>query len=154
VTTTIGFDGVFRYELLPAVLGVSNILSRADGNRTWLIVNRVGGTLVTTASTLGTLFGLLYDDQETSSSFGFSGSCQFRAVLSDDFPKTAPRFELKIPAGQSGWMKFFNPTAAVAMFGAVFNANTTAPGFNGGHNLHKLTLTTSSLTIPVFPPSC
>ncbi len=153
--TNVNFAGTgATYELLPAVLSVSNILSRSDGNRTWVIVNRVGGSLISGASTLGSLFGILYDDQEEAASFNFAGACQFRAVLSDDFPKTVPRFEIKIPAGQSGWMKIFNPTAAIGMIGAVFNSNTTAPGFNGAHMMHKTTLTTGSYTIPVFPPSC
>ena len=35
------------------------------------------------------------------------------------------------------------------------NAGTQANAFNGGHNLHKLTLSaTNAYTIPVFPPSC
>jgi uncharacterized repeat protein (TIGR01451 family) len=157
VTGVIRFNGLalLGYEQVPAVLSATNILSRADGNRTFLVVNRVGGNLAIGASTLGTLFGILYDDQETPASFNFGGGCQFRAVLSDDFPKTTPRFELKIPAGQSGWMKFFNQSGAIGLIGCVFNSNTSAGGFNGAHMLHKTSLTTlDGYIVPVFPPSC
>ncbi|MEP7273558.1 MAG: DUF11 domain-containing protein, partial [Acidobacteriota bacterium] len=154
VTATIPFNGVL-YEPAPRVLALDNILSRADGNRTWLIIDRVGGTLITTASSIGGLFGVLFDDQEEPASFNTTASCQLRAVLGDDFPKTVPRFELKIPTAQSGWMKIWNPGADVALIGAAFNSNTTGPGFNGAHTLHKLTLSAGGVyTIPVFPPSC
>jgi hypothetical protein len=78
--------------------------------------------------------------------------------LSSSFPRTAPRFEQFIPAGRSGWAKFYSQSD-VGLLGAQlnFNANagTTANAFNQGHNLHKLTLTTAAtLTIPVFPPNC
>ena len=74
------------------------------------------------------------------------------ATLGNDIPKKDP-IDLIIPAGQTGWMKFW-PIAPVGVLGAVlnFNANaaTAAGAFNGGHNLHKLTLTTDSYTVPVF----
>ena len=157
VTAALNFDGV-QYNRVPAVLALDNVGSRADGNDTLVIINRVGGNLGIGASTLGTLFGLLYDDAENVLSFSVSGSCQLRNSLSNNFPRTTPRFETFIPAGRTGWVKIFNQTAAIGILGAAINLNpnagASAGAFNGGHNLHHLTLTTASYIVPVFPPSC
>ncbi len=161
VTAAINFNGVVGagYNCAPAVLALSNIPSRADGNDTLLIINRVGGNLGTGASTLGILFGLLYDNAENVHSFSFAGSCQLRAVLSNIFPRTTPRFESVIAAGHTGWLEIFNQTGAIGILGAAINFNPNqgaAKGaFSGAHNLHKLTLNcTSAYTLPIFPASC
>ena len=161
VTAIIRFNGVVGsgYNCAPAVLALDNVGSRADGNDTLVILNRVGGNLGIGASTLGTVFGLLYDDAENVLSFSVTGSCQLRSSLSNNFPRTTPRFETFIPAGRTGWVKFYNQTGAIGILGAAinFNANaaSSAGAFNGGHNLHHLTLNCNqSYTVPVFPPSC
>ncbi|MDQ3011655.1 MAG: Ig domain-containing protein, partial [Acidobacteriota bacterium] len=156
-TATLSFDGV-SYNVVPRVLALDNIPSRADGNDTLLILNRIGGNLATGASTLGSIFGILYDDSENALSFSITGGCQLRSSLSNTFPRTTPRFEQFIPAGRSGWLKLFSQSD-IGISGAAinFNANsgTTAGAFNQGHNLHKLTNTsTANYTIPVFPPGC
>jgi hypothetical protein len=156
------FDGANNagsYNRAPRVLADDNIPARADGNDTLLILNRVFGNLATGASNLGPLFGILYDDAETAFSFTFSANvCQFRASISNSFPRTTPRVETVIPAGRSGWLKVFSQSD-VAILGAAINKNanagTAANAFNGGHNLHKLTLEINAfLIIPVFPPNC
>jgi hypothetical protein len=152
------FDNLM-YNALPRVLALSNIGSMADGNNTLLVVNCLGGNLATGAATLTGVFGILYDDAEAPFSFSFSpGLCQFRSLITNSFPRTAPRFEQIVPAGRSGWLKLGMQTDG-AISGAALNFNvnaaTSANAFNQGHNLHKLTLTPSAtLTIPVFPPSC
>ena len=157
-TAALAFDGV-SYNAIPHVLAADNLPSRADGNDTMLIVNRIGGNLGTGAGTLGTLFGLFYDDQEIGASFQFTpGACQFRSSISNAFPRIAPRFEQFVPAGRSGWFKLWEP-GLFGISGALinFNANATASAgaFNQGHNLHTLTSTnTASYVIPVFPPNC
>src|SRR5262249_8965846 len=156
---TVPLDGApGHYGRVPRVLALDNIPARADGNDTLLILNRVGGNLAIGASTLGTLFGILYDDAETAASFSFSGSCQFRASITNNFPRTTPRVETFIPKGRSGWMKIFS-LSNIGILGAAINMNTNADAsagaFNGGHNLHHLTLTAAeSITIPVFPSGC
>lgn len=55
-------------------------------------------------------------------------------------------------------MKLFS-TSDQAILGSAINFNANAEGasgaFNQGHNLHKLTLTSSAVyTIPIFTPSC
>ena len=157
VTALLNFDGV-SYNRMPAVLALDSIGSRADGNDTLLIVNRIGGNLGLGASTLGTLFGIMYDDSENALSFSVAGNCQLRNSISNNFPRTTPRFESFIPAGRTGWLKLFNQTGAIGITGAAINnnpnANSSAGAFNQGHNLHALTLTNSNYVIPVFPPSC
>jgi hypothetical protein len=160
-TAQINFNGVVGagYNAAPAVLALDNIGSRADGNDTLVIINRVGGNLGIGASTLGSLFGLLYDDAENVLSFSVNGSCQLRSSISNNFPRTTPRFETFVPAGRTGWAKIFNQTGAIGILGAAINLNpnaaSSAGAFNGGPNLHHLTLNnTSNYIVPVFPPSC
>jgi hypothetical protein len=160
ISATLSFNGAVGsgYNLVAAVLAASNIPSRADGNDTLVVINRIGGSLAVGASTLASLFGLLFDDAENVFSFSvFSGACQLRGSLSNTFPRTTPRFENVIPAGRSGWAKVWSANG-FGLSGAMINANANAAAqanaFNGGHNLHKLTLTSASYTIPIFPPSC
>jgi len=157
VTANLTFDGVF-YNQLPRVLAIDSIPARGDGNDTLVIINRIGGNLAIGAATLGNIAGVLYDDLEHGYSFTFNGGlCQFRAALSNNFPRTSPRFETVIPIGRTGWMKLFNAQADIGILGAMinFNPNASANAFNGGSNLHKLTLATSAMyTIPIFAPSC
>lgn len=159
VTATIAFDGV-SYNAAPRVLAVDSILSAVDGNSTLLVIDRIGGNLGTGVSTIGQIFGLLFDDTEHSYSFERNTTRrQFRSVLSNsDFPRTAPRFTNVIPAGRTGWMKFWRDGDG-GIVGAVlnFNPNTASSSgaFNQGHNLHALTLSVaSSFIVPVFPPNC
>ncbi|MBK8312647.1 MAG: hypothetical protein IPL01_00895 [Acidobacteria bacterium] len=104
---------------------------------------------------VGTMFGLLYDDVEVSYSFSIFVGCHTRVTLSDTTPRTAPRFTTVIPAGRTGWMKLYT-NGANALVGAMVNKNPNVDSrpdvFNGGHNLHHLTLsTTGQIAIPVFP---
>ena len=157
-TAQLNFDNV-SYNALPRVLAASSLPARGDGNDTLLIVNRIGGNLATGAATLGTLFGLLYDDAEKAYSFSLTAStCQSRGSLTNDRPRTVPRYETVIGLGRTGWLKLWGGTD-IGLLGAQINRNANAasnPGaFNQGHNLHKLTLTTTAnVTIPIFPPTC
>lgn len=157
-TAQLNFDGV-SYNRVPRMLALDTIAARAESNDVLLILNRFGGNLATNAATLGSLFGIFYDDGESSVSFSFSpGACQFRSTLSNNFPRTMPRFEEFIPAGRSGWAKFYAQNDQGILGAALgFNPNTRASGaaFTGGGNLFRLSLTaTASLTIPIFPPRC
>lgn len=157
-TAQINFDGV-SYNRLPRALALDNIPSRANGNDTMLILNRIGGNLAIGAATLTGIFGIFYDDTETGLSFSFSpGVCQFRSSITNVFPRITPRFETFVPAGRSGWLKLYS-ISDQAILGAAINFNAdsegTAEAFSQGHNLHKLTLSSgASYTIPVFPPNC
>ncbi|MGH9854560.1 MAG: hypothetical protein ACREBD_32415 [Blastocatellia bacterium] len=156
-TASLIFNGANgNYNRAPLVLAVSNIPSPAT-NSTLLILNRVGGNLATTASTISRLFGLLYDDAENVFSFTIgTGACQFRNVIgANNIPRTTPRVASIIPPNRSGWMKIWNSDNASGLLGSVINSTASASEFNGGHNLHKLTLSpTNTYVVPVFPPSC
>lgn len=156
----IPFDGSPRgFNKLPLVLGVSNIPSKADGNDTMLLLARVDGNWGTGLKPLGNIFGILYDDAENAYSFSFNvGTCLLRSVISNNFPRTAPRLEQVIPAGRSGWMKLWSADNA-AIIGAIINrndnTNSASNAFDGGHTLHVLRLNERVVvTVPVFPPSC
>jgi hypothetical protein len=156
VTTTLFLNGV-SYNRSGHVLAISSIGSNADGNDTRVIINRTGGSLATTANFIGNVFGILYDDAEQPHSYTFSANCQRFSRLEDSFPRTSPRFGVVIPAGQTGWTKFW-PTGNFGILGAVLvrngNAGTSAGAFNSGHNLHKLKLTNDAYTMPIFAPGC
>ncbi|MFN0110450.1 MAG: hypothetical protein ACKVZH_16465 [Blastocatellia bacterium] len=166
VTAALVFDAPATpnsYNYLPRVLAASSIPDRATGNDTLLVLNRIGGNLGTGVGGLGSLAGILYDDGENAFSFTLTtSSCQIRSSLTNNFPRTAPRFETIIPAGRSGWMKLYADATNFGLLGATFNNNANsaalATAFNGSRNLHALTLnnagTAVSFTIPVFPPSC
>ncbi len=159
VTALLRLDGT-QFAAPGRTLAASSILSPDDGNSTLLVLERTGGNLGSTASALGNIFGLLFDDTENPFSFTFvSGNCQIKQVLSNSFPRTSPRFSQAIPAGRTGWMKF----ASLAepnngLTGAIFNFNPNATAvsgaFTGGRSLHKLTLGNDVFTVPVFPPGC
>ena len=157
-TARLDFDGV-SYEHAPRMLALSNIPSPADGNSTLLVLNRIGGDLTKGAASLGNIFLFLFDDQENPFSAAFlARTCQLTGVLSSAFPRTAPLFTTIIPSGHSGWMKLNPLTNGVGILGAAINFNPNAAtdrkAFNGGDNLHHLTLTTDSLIIPLSNPSC
>lgn len=154
----LNFNGV-SYNRLPRVLAADNLPDRASGNETMLILDRIGGNLFTSGARLESVFGILYDDAENAYSFSFNFNvCQVRAILSNNFPRTTPRYGQVIGAGRSGWMKLWSVDEA-AIVGAMINFNlnhNSSPGaFNQGHNLHTLRLTSvATVTIPIFPPSC
>ena len=159
VSATLAFDGI-SFNRLPRVLAADSIGSPADGDSVLLIIDRIGGNLLTGTGILGNLFGILFDEAEHAFSFTFfSGACQVKAILGDNFPRTTPRFSAAIPAGSHGWLKIFNPNVDRGLLGAEITLNagaaSNAAAFNGGHNLHKLTLTAAEcLNIPIFPPTC
>jgi hypothetical protein len=157
-TAQLNFDGV-SYNRIPRVLALDNIASGADGNDTLLVLNRIGGNLAGGASTLTGMFGVFYNDTETGVSFTFNPNvCQFRSSINTTFPRITPRFDQFVPAGRSGWVKLYSTNDQGILGSAInFNPNAASQGnaFVQGHNLHKLTLTSSATyTIPVFPPNC
>ena len=158
-TAQLDFDGI-RYSRFPRVLAVSSISSRVDGNQTRLIINRVGGDLAMGVPSIGSIFGVLFDEAEEAHSFSINvPRCQLVLILGNGSPRTVPPFDTIIPAGASGWMKFWAQGNGVGLLGSVlvFNPNvaTSKDAFSGGRNLHHLSLEPRvTLTIPVFPPHC
>ncbi|MFZ4986779.1 MAG: hypothetical protein ACOYLF_15070, partial [Blastocatellia bacterium] len=148
-TAKMVFDGV-SYDALPRSLAIATLPSLASGNSSMLIINRIGGDLTTGAARLGPLAGLLFDDSEVARSFTIpAGACQLRGLLGNNFPRTVPRYTTVIPAGRTGWMKFW-AAGDEAISGVMINEAVS--GLSGGYNLPALTTTSSAtLTIPVIP---
>lgn len=151
-TARLDFDGT-DYNPVPRALAVNNIQSPLDGNSTLLILNRIGGNFSTgTATRLGDLLGLVYDDKEGGYSFRFDPSgCQYVQRIFDGAPRISPPLTKVISRGHTGWLRLQH-VADSAMFGAVINLNPN--GFSHGHNLHALSYTDASITIPLIPPMC
>jgi len=155
----LNFNGVesltaATYNQAPRTLALDNFASPADGNNTLLIVNTVGGDLGGTVPSVGQTFFIVYDDAENPASAVINFTrCQNLVTINNAGIRTAPPILSLVPSGRSGWMRFSAGTTR-AILGAAINANPET-GFNGGHNLHKLTFVPSVLiTIPVFPPAC
>ena len=116
---TLKFDGV-NYSALPRTLALSNLPSRADGNDTLLVLDRIGGNLARGLDSVSDFVGLIYDDAEKAYSFGGrGGSCQFRNRLDGVFPRTTPRLDVVISAGRSGWMKLWSASEGAVVGAAV-----------------------------------
>jgi len=144
---TLRFDGA-AYQRLPRTLAVSSVPSRVDGNQTLLVINRLGGDLRASLAPGGLFLGSIYNDLEARWDFSLNCSThQLRGILSSaTFPQTSLRFENIVPTGRTGWIRLAH-TTDTAIGGAVFNLHPG--GFNGGHNLHALTVTTATtLTVP------
>ena len=155
VTATLNFDSA-SYAPVPRTLAVDNFPSRLDGNDTLIILNRFDGDLNVGVEPIGSLVGLLFDEAEQPFSFTFTAeSCQFRSSLSNTFPRILQRLDTVVSSGRTGWMRF-SATKNIGLFGAMINANAGAGAnaFNQGHNLHKLSFTNASLTIPIIVTAC
>jgi hypothetical protein len=158
-SAVLNFNGaVGGYNRAPRALALDNFASPSDGVDTLLIINRVGGDLTSGGAEIGSLAGLVYDEAEPSGSFSFTvDRCQFQGSITSSFPRTTPSISSLVPSGHSGWMKFFSQSDNAYLGAAiVMNANQDSlRAFNGGHNLHKLTLASNAqITIPIFPPNC
>lgn len=157
-TARLDFDGA-SYNRVSRVLSVSHLPSRADGNDTLLVVNRLNGNLGSGMAAIGIINGLLFEDSENVLIYPLlRSSCQLIGNFSNNFPRVAPRFETYIPAGRSGWTSFY-ATNGTGITGAVINFNANAfsssQAFSGGQNLYKLTLNANGdfLDMPVVRPS-
>ena len=150
------FNGL-QYNRGGKVLAASSVPSFLDSNDTRLVLVRVGGDFFAGPRTVGTVFGLTFNDAEQGFSWSIPVGCQLFSRLTNDFPRTVPRFTEIIPQNQTGWIKLWT-LSDNAIIGAIINANpnagTSSSAFNGGHMLHKLTLANDTAVMPIFPPSC
>lgn len=153
---TLAFDGTL-YNRMPRALAVERLKSTADGNTTILAFCRVEGDYNSSLGNLGAVSGAIFNDATQAAPFTLTGGVQEFITLSDSFPIT-PVYSQFISASRSGWLQLWREADA-PLFGVALNFNPAATTglnrFNGGHTMHKLTLTaTGSITIPVTPPSC
>jgi hypothetical protein len=152
----VNLDGI-AYNRSPRTVAIDKVRSRADGNDTLLILNRVGGNLVTASpGIIGPVSGTLFDQSGMAYPFSFdAGQPQVVQTIGVSFPSTSPPFATAVPPGTVGWMKLAGD-ADIGLLGAVinFNANAAAQptAFNGGHGLRALTVTpAASFVVPVEP---
>lgn len=155
-TATIDFDGM-AYSPLPRELAIAAFPSPNDGNQTMVILNRIGGNLLEQTESLDVISGLLVNDLEKAYSFTMlQPSCQFKKVLSNTTPRTAPPLSSVILPGHFGWMRLWTNQEA-GILGAVLFTQTSQNrfGVQQGRNLHHLSYTQKArLIIPVYPPNC
>jgi hypothetical protein len=151
-TAVIAFDGV-SYNRAARVLLAEPLLSTADASQL-LIVDRVGGNLVTGVANIGPLFGIICDDAENKFSTTFTAGCQFVGDPRDF--RTVPPIHSFLTTGRCAFLDFW-ATSDVGLVGALFTTYTSGPltRFSSGKNLVKSTLTSSAFfIIPVIPVSC
>lgn len=114
-TATLRFNGIggvnpatAGYNRAPRVLAVASVPSFVDSNDTRIVLIRVGGDLLAGPRNVGTIFGITYNDSEQGFSWSISVGCQLFARLTNDFPRTVPRFTDIIPQNQTGWIKLWS----------------------------------------------
>jgi hypothetical protein len=169
--SAIFFDGLNlagSYNRTARVLQLPSIRSHADGS-TFMILNRIGGSLAGSAATIGTFDTVLFNDVETSAGAStLATTPQLRVELSDAFPATAPNFSTMIPAGRTGWMKMFSQSDVGYSGSVLYMSTTTTHSGNGnggkttttttpdgGANMQALTLSqAANYTLPNRPPTC
>ncbi len=151
LTADLIFDGV-RFGQLPRTVVIDNLPSIKNGNKMMVILNPLGGNLTEGAARLGNLEGLLFDDLGVSYYFEIaSAGCQLRGILQNNFPRTDLPYDMVIPSRRTGWIMYY-AVNDLGMHGAAINYNPD--GFNQGHNLHVMSLTSSVVyTIPIYPPN-
>jgi uncharacterized repeat protein (TIGR01451 family) len=153
ILTTIHLDGV-QYSMLGRTLAVDSLPSPANGDSSMLVVNGIGGNLTDGAPQIGKVNGLIFNDVEQGFSFTTTEGVQMAQVLTSTFPRSTPRLPTIVPAGRTGWMKLSTQNSGLALVGLQMSRNLNPGSFGGGTNLHKLTVSPTSLTIPVITPTC
>lgn len=154
------FNGV-SYGMLPSIVALDSVPSRADSNNTMWFLVRLDGNLATGSFTQTTITGTLYDDSEMGFSIGsYNILCQLIGTILPSALPGGRRFDTVVPAGRTGWLQLsLSGTTPRGVLGAQinFNPNTrsSSSAYSQGHLLHKLSLTNNTaLTIPVIPPTC
>lgn len=152
-TTRLQFDGV-QYSMLGQTVAASHLPSLASGERTMIVLASIGGSLADKMTSIGTLFGLIFNDTEQGFSFSTTEGCQMMRILNSSYPRSTPRFPTIIPAGRSGWMKVWPTELNQAFVGLIVTDAAGGVGYEGARALHKLTLGPTSVEMPVIAPSC
>lgn len=151
---TVRFDGI-HFARVPRVLELDPVYSPGDGAETILAVNSLSGRLAIGVTAIGAFQGIL-TNHKTSSQFSFTGSagCQLNQLLSDAFPLTSPVFSAALAKDNGNLQLWANADQGIC--GVVLNHNPKKKGkkFNVGDNLRAVTITSSSLIVPVFEPVC
>jgi len=174
ISSTLFFNGS-QYDYLPQSLMIDSFPSQTSspgspiGDTRMYVYSPLSSLLSGSGSFAGTLFFLIFDDQENS----FSGQLALNCYISSDKQRissvrTAPNLSTIVPSGRTGWARFYavgalnvisNTTGGTrTLDGApLLGSSATRMGaFNGGRNLRFLTSFAQgfSITIPVIHPDC
>ncbi|HEX4946308.1 MAG TPA: choice-of-anchor Q domain-containing protein [Blastocatellia bacterium] len=147
---TLYFDQV-GYDAVPKQFAVE-VQSPADATGQQVVTAGLSGNLVTSqvsgAAQVGV--GQAFNEREVFASFSnwLTGICQARATISTTTPRVPNGLGNLIKTGQSGTLKF-NVGGAVG----VLLTPEAAP-WKGIRTLHKTQTTATTLTIPIFIPTC
>jgi len=142
-TATLLFNGV-EYDRLPLVLAVSSFNSQVTHSTNLALYSPMDNLMIGNPVST-TVFTLIYDDNEIPHSTNVRLSCYIQTPLSS-FRLAGGSINQIVPAGRTGWIKLNGVTRP--LLGAVL---TRGPVFNGGHNLHPITLLNSyGIRIPAF----
>lgn len=150
----LNLDGVDYSKAFGAVI-LPTLVNPLNGSATTVLV-RVGGDLHSSIGSIGTLFGILYNDVETAVSYTLNGGCQYLFVFGQPDPRTIPRFNVFIPPGTTGWSKLWSVSAPQRGLAGLFLIQT-GPSDNTprtGYAIPAGSLVSTSFILPIFPPSC
>jgi hypothetical protein len=141
-TASLIFDGV-EYDRLPQVVAVSSFNSQMTDSTHLAIYSPTNNLMTEGASSIG-IFTLVYDDAEHVRSTSFRVSCYAQIPLSS--LRVINGLNNFVPAGHTGWVRL--SCSGRPLLGAVLHLG---PFFNGGHNLHHLTLLDSyTILVPAW----
>jgi hypothetical protein len=175
VSATMFFDGR-QYDYLPFATVLDSFPSQVSGigaplaDTRLYVYSPLSDLVLGENSFSGLLFFLVYDDQER----GFSGQLPLNCFITSDKQRvtsirTAPNINTIVPAGRTGWMKFYasgkqtirgNTEGCTVQLSNAPLMGATATrigGYTGGHNLRYATTFNApgySITIPVLAPPC
>lgn len=142
-TASLIFNGA-EYDRMPSSLGASSFNSQVDHSSSLAIFSPMSNLMVGNPVTTN-IFTLVYDDNETPFSTSIAVRC-FAQVPLTSLRIAGGNIKNIVPIGRTGWIRLSASTRP--LLGAIL---TKGPVFNGGHNLHPLTLLpTYTIAIPAF----
>jgi hypothetical protein len=115
----------------------------------------IAGNVSTGISGAALSNGLVYNKDEILKSWVLSGGGCFRDLLINDATfRTAPRLSVHIPTGSGGTMFYNIANGSVGLL-MTANKNGQVPAnWSGIRTVHKRSWTTTTLTIPIYIPTC
>lgn len=174
ISSSLFFNGI-QYDYLPQTVMIDSFPSQtsspgsAIGDTRMYVYTPLTSLVTAGRSFAGTIFFLIFDDQENS----FSGQLALNCYIASDKQRissvrTAPNLSTIVPTGRTGWARFYtvgsytvasNTTGGTKVLtgSPVLGASATRMGaFNGGRNLRYLTTFAQgfSITIPLVTPDC
>lgn len=148
---SLNFDDV-NYSKIPSRVAVDPVFSPADGDRTLIAINRIGGSLVSGATPIGGVGQIFNNTTQQNRSFSFSGLGQAILITTINTPRVVGGFGTFIPSGATARFEF----GGAGISGAFIHLNSVKKGkqSNYGDNVNVVTVALATLEIPVIAPTC